>query len=100
VLGTEDGLLDAFRANDNPGHCLCDERGALRAQLYASEELTGLGLFDPDGKPRVAVTHRKGWSGVFLKDRGGAVRAGMSLDARGPQLVVQDEKERVLSGLP
>ena len=65
-----------------------------------SEELTGLGLFDPDGKPRVVLTHRNGWSGCFRKDRGGAIRAGMALDAGGPRLVVQDEQERVLFGQP
>jgi hypothetical protein len=100
VLGTDDSLPDAFRAKDNPGVLLCDEQGALRAQLYASEELSGLGLFDPDGKPRVALTHRNGWSGCWLKDRGGAIRAGMALDAAGPRLVVQDEQERVLFGQP
>ena len=72
----------------------------MRAQFYASEELTGLGLFDPDGKPRVAVTHRNGWSGCFLKDRAGALRVGIALDAGGPRLVVQDEQERVLFGQP
>jgi hypothetical protein len=46
------------------------------------------------------VTHRNGWLGVFLKDRGGAIRAGMSLDAGRPQIVVQDEMERVLFGQP
>jgi hypothetical protein len=71
VLGTDDRLPDTFRAKDNPGLLLSDEKGALRAQLYASEELTGLGLFDPDGKPRVAVTHCNDWSGCFLKDHGG-----------------------------
>jgi hypothetical protein len=100
VLGTDDVLPDAFRAKDNPGVLLCDEKGALRAQLYASEELSGLGLFDLDGKPRVALTHRNGWSGCFLKDRGDAIRVGMALDAGGPRLVVQDEKERVLFGQP
>jgi hypothetical protein len=62
--------------------------------------LSGLGLFDPDGKPRVALTHRNGWSGVWLKDRGGAIRAGMYLDAGGPRLVAQDQDERVLFGQP
>jgi hypothetical protein len=101
VLGTDYTLPDAFRAKDNPGLLLCDEKGALRAQLYASEELTGLGLYDPDGKPRVALTHRNGWSGAWLKDRGGAIRAGMALDsADGPRLVVQDEKERLLFNQP
>jgi hypothetical protein len=100
VLGTDDSLPPEFRAKDNPGLLLCDERGALRAQLYASEELSDLGLFDPDGKPRAALTHRNGWSGCFLKDRGGAIRAGMALDAGGPRLVVQDEQERVLFGQP
>jgi hypothetical protein len=66
VLGTDDSLTDGFRAKDNPGLLLCDEKRALRAQLYASEELTGLGLFDPDGKPRAALTHRNGWSGCWL----------------------------------
>src|SRR5262245_44201281 len=85
VLGTDEGLPPEFRAKDNPGVLLCDERGALRAHLYASEELTGLGLYDPDGMPRVALTHRNGWSGCWLKDRGGAIRAGMALDsAEGP----------------
>ena len=55
---------------------------------------------DPDGKPRVALTHRNGWSGVWLKDRGGSIRVGMALDAGGPRLVVQDEQERVLFGQP
>jgi hypothetical protein len=100
VLGTDDSLPDAFRAKDNPGVFLCDEKGALRAHLYASEELTGLGLFDPDGKPRVALTHRNGWSGCWLKDRGGAIRVGMALDAGGPRLVVQDEQERLLFSQP
>jgi hypothetical protein len=100
VLGTDDSLPDAFRAKDNPGLVLCDEKGALRAQLYAREELSGLGLFDPDGKPRVAVTHRNGWSGCFLKDRGGALRVGMALDADGGRFVIQDEAERPLLSLP
>jgi hypothetical protein len=101
VLGTDDSLPDAFRAKDNPGVLLLDEKGALRGQLYASEELSGLGLFDPDGKPRVAVTHRNGWSGVWLKDRGGAIRVGMSLDsADGPRFVVQDEAGRPIVSLP
>jgi hypothetical protein len=100
VLGTGDSLPPEFRAKDNPGLLLCDEKGALRAHLYASEELTGLGLFDPDGKPRAALTHRNGWSGCFLKDRGGAIRAGMALDAGGPRLVLQDEQERVQFGQP
>jgi hypothetical protein len=100
VLGSSEYLPDAFRAKDNPGVLLLDEQGALQGQLNASEELTGLGLFDPDGKPRVALTHRNGWSGVWLKDRGGAIRAGMALDAGGPRLVVQDEQVRVLFGQP
>jgi hypothetical protein len=83
VLGTDDGLPQAFRAKDNPGLLLCDEKGALRAHLYASEELTGLGLYDLDGKPRAAITHRIGLSGIWLKDRGGAIRTGMALDASG-----------------
>jgi hypothetical protein len=93
VLGTDDSLPDAFRAKGNAGVLLCDEKGTLRAQLYASEELSGLGLFDPDGKPRVALTHRNGWSGCWLKDRGGAIRAGMALDAGGGRFVIQDEAE-------
>jgi hypothetical protein len=100
VLDTDDGLPESFRAKDNPGLLLCDKKGALRAQLYASEELTGLGLYDPDGKPRVALTHRNGWSGVWLKDRGGAIRVGMALDAGVGRIVVQDEKERPLLSLP
>jgi hypothetical protein len=101
VLGTDDSLPDAFRAKDDPGVFLCDEKGALRAQLYASEELSGLGLFDRDGKPRAALTHRNGWSGCFLKDRGGAIRVGLALDAAdGPRFVVQDEAERPLVSLP
>jgi hypothetical protein len=100
MLGTDDGLPPEFRAKDNPGLLLCDEKGALRGQLYASEELTGLDLFDPDGKPRVAVTHRNGWSGCWLKDRGGALRVGMALDAGGGRFVIQDEAERPLLSLP
>jgi hypothetical protein len=100
VLGTDDSLPAGFRAKDNPGLLLCDEKGALRAQFYASEELTGLGLYDPDGKPRVAVTHRNGWSGGWLKDRGDAIRVGMALDASGGQIVIQDEKERPVLSLP
>jgi hypothetical protein len=100
VLGTDDSLPDAFRAKDNPGVLLCDQKGALRAQLYASEELSGLGLFDPDGKPRAALTHRNGWSGCFLKDHGGAIRVGMALDASGGRFVIQDEAERPLLSLP
>jgi hypothetical protein len=99
VLGTDDSLPDAFRAKDNPGVLLCDEKGALRAQLYASEELSGLGLFDPDGKPLVAMTHRNGWSGCCLKDHGGAIRVGMALDAGGGRFVIQDEAERPLLSL-
>jgi hypothetical protein len=101
VLGTDDTLPDAFRAKDNPGLLLYDEKGALRGQLYASEELSGLGLFDPDGKPRAALTHRNGWSGCFLKDHGGAIRVGMALDsADGPRFVIQDEAERPIVSLP
>jgi hypothetical protein len=100
VLGTDDSLPNAFRAKDNPGLLLCYEKGALRGHLYASEELSGLGLFDPVGKPRAALTHRNGWSGCFLKDHGGAIRVGMALDAGSPRLVVQDEQERVLFGQP
>jgi hypothetical protein len=92
---------DTFRPKYNPGVFLSDETGALPGHLYASAELSGLGLFDPDGKPRVAVTHRNGWPGVFLKDRGGANRAGMSLDAiEGPRFIIQDEAERPLVSLP
>jgi hypothetical protein len=36
VLGTDDGLPEAFRARDNPGLLLCDEKGALRVHLHAS----------------------------------------------------------------
>jgi len=101
VLGTDDGLPPGFRAKDNPGLLLCDERGALRAQLYASDGLSGLGLFDRDGKPRAALTHRNGWSGCFLKDHGGAIRVGMALDAvAGPRFVIQDEAERPIVSLP
>jgi hypothetical protein len=46
------------------------------------------------------IQHRNGWSGIWLKDRGGAVRVGMALDARGPRLVVQDEQERLLFSQP
>jgi hypothetical protein len=56
--------------------------------------------FDLDGKPRVALTHRNGWSGCWLKDRGDAIRAGMALDAGGGRLVVQDETERPFLSLP
>jgi hypothetical protein len=100
VLGCDDYLPDAFRSKYNPGVLLYDETGAMRGHLYASHELSGLGLFDPDGKPRVALTHRNGWSGVWLKDRGDAIRVGMALDAEGPRLVIQDEQERVLFGQP
>jgi hypothetical protein len=100
VLACNEQLPDAFRSKDNPGLLLYDEKGAVRGHLYASEELSGLGLFDPDGKPREALTHRNGWSGVWLKDRGGVIRVGMALDAGGPRLVVQDEQERVLFGQP
>jgi hypothetical protein len=101
VLGCDEYLPDAFRSKHNPGVLLYDETGVLRGQLYASEELTGMGLFDPDGKPRVAVTHRNGWSGVWLKDRGGAIRVGMALDAvEGPRFVVQDAAERPIVSLP
>jgi hypothetical protein len=97
VLGSNEDRPDAF---NNPGVLLDDEKGSLGGHRYASEELSGLGLYDPDGKPRVAVTHRNGWSGVWLKDRGNAIRVGMALDAGGPRLVVQDEQERVLFGQP
>jgi hypothetical protein len=100
VLGSDEFLPDAFRAKDNPGLLLYDEKGALRGHLYASEELSGLGLFDPDGKPRVAVTHRNGWSGCWLKDRGSAIRVGMALDAGGGRFVIQDDAERPLVSLP
>jgi hypothetical protein len=101
VLGTDEYLPDAFRSKYNPGVLLYDETGALRGHLYASDELSGLGLFDPDGKPRVAVTHRNGWSGCFLKDHGGAIRVGMALDsADGPRFVIQDEAERPIVSLP
>jgi hypothetical protein len=100
VLGCDEYIPEGFRAKYNPGVLLYDETGALRDHLYASDELIGLGLFKPAGKPRVAVTHRNGWSGVWLKDRGGAIRAGMALDAGGPRLVVQDEQERVLFRQP
>jgi hypothetical protein len=101
VLGCDDHLPDAFRSKYNPGVLLYDETGALRGHLYASDELSGLGLFDRDGKPRVAVTHRNGWSGCWLKDRGGALRVGMALDsADGPRFVVQDEAERPIVSLP
>ena len=36
----------------------------------------------------------------WVKGRGGAIRAGMALDAGGRRLVVQDEQERVLFGQP
>src|SRR5262249_59435143 len=88
VLGCDDHLPDAFRSRYNPGVLLYDEKGALRGHLSASDQLTGLGLFDPDFKLRAALTHRNGWSGVFLKDRGGAIRVGMALDAGGPPPLV------------
>ena len=101
VLGCDDYLPDAFRSKYNPGVLLDDETGALRGHLYASDELSGLGLFDRDGKPRAALTHRNGWSGCFLKDHGGALRAGLALDpAAGPRFVIQDEAERPLVSLP
>jgi hypothetical protein len=100
VLGCDDYLPDAFRSKYNPGVLLYDEAGALRGHLYASDELSGLGLFDPDGKPRAALTHRNGWSGMWLKDRGGAIRAGMALDVSGGSVVVQDENEKPLRSLP
>jgi hypothetical protein len=101
VLGCDDYLPDAFRSKYNPGVLLYDETGALRGHLYASDELSGLGLFDRDGRPRAALTHRNGWSGCFLKDHGGAIRVGMALDAAdGPRFVVQDEAERPIVSLP
>jgi hypothetical protein len=49
----------------------------------------------------VALTHRNGWSGCFLKDHGGALRVGMALDAAdGPRFVLQDEAERPIASLP
>jgi hypothetical protein len=89
-----------LKANDHLGQLLCDERGALRVHLCASVEWTGLDLLDLDSKPRVALTHCNGWSGCWLKDRGGAVRAGMALEAGGSPLVVHDEQESVLFGQP
>src|SRR5262249_10489056 len=77
----DDYLPDSFRSKYNSGVLLYDETGALRGHLYASEELTGLGLFDHDGKPRAALIHRNGWSGCFLKDHGGALPVGLALDA-------------------
>ena len=101
VLGCDDYLPDAFRSKYNPGVLLDDETGALRGHLYASDALSGLGLFDRDGKPPVALTHRNGWSECFLKDHGGAIRVGMALDAvDGPRFVVQDEAERPIVSLP
>src|SRR5262249_41365031 len=99
VLGCDGYVPDAFRAKYNPGALLDDETGALRGYVYASDELSG--LFDRDGKPRAAFTHRNGWSGYFLKDHGSAIRVGMALDAvEGPRFVVQDEAERPLMSLP
>jgi hypothetical protein len=72
----------------------------LRAQLNATDDVAGLRLFDPDGRPRIMLMHGKVTSGVWLKDRGGAIRVGMALDAGGPRLVVQDGAERVLFGQP
>src|SRR5262249_50862423 len=100
VLGCDDNLPDVFRSKYNPGVLLYDEKGAPRGHLYASDELSGLGLFDPDCKPRAALTHRHGWSGFWLKDPGGAIRAGLALDAGGARLVVQDEQEPILFGHP
>jgi hypothetical protein len=101
VLGCDEYVPDAFRAKYNPGLLLYDETGALRGHLYASDELSGVGLFDPAGKPRAALTNRNGWSGCWLKDHEGALRVGMALDAvEGPRFVIQDEAERPLVSLP
>src|SRR5262249_54375734 len=101
VLGCDEYVPDTFRSKYNPGVLLYDETGALRGHLYASDELSGLGLFDRDGKPRAALTHRTGWSGCFLKDHGGALRVGLALDsAAGPRFVIQDDAERILLFLP
>jgi hypothetical protein len=101
VLGCADYLPDAFRSRYNPGVLLYDETGALRSNVHASDELRGLGLFDREGKPRAALTHGNGRSGCFLRDHGGALRAGLALDAAdGPRFVIQDETERPIVSLP
>jgi hypothetical protein len=94
VLGTGADQPDAFNAIENPGLLLFDEQGALRARLSATEEVAGLRLFDPDGRPRALVTHGKVTSGVWLKDRQGAIRAALALDASGPRLDILDEDQR------
>src|SRR5262245_8281104 len=76
-------------------------RGSLcGVECRIRNELSGLGLFDRDGKPRAALIIGNGWTGFWLKDHDGAIRAGMALDAGGPRLVVQDEAERHLVSLP
>jgi len=94
VLGTDEDQPDAFNAQDNPGVLLYDEQVALRARLSATEEVAGLRLFDPDGKPRVALTHGDVTSGVWLKDRQRAVRAALVLEAGGPRVEILDEDQR------
>jgi hypothetical protein len=94
VLGTDDSLPDSFRAKDNPSVLLFDEQGALRGQRNATDDAAGLRLFDPDGRPRVMLTHGKVTSGVGLKDRQGAIRAALALDASGPRLDILDEDQR------
>jgi hypothetical protein len=91
VLGTDENLPESF---NNPGVLLYDEQGALRARLSATEEVAGLRLFDPDGKPRVALTHGNVTSGVWLKDRRWAVRAALVLEADGPRVEILDEGQR------
>jgi hypothetical protein len=100
VLGGNDSLPDAFHANANPGVLLFDEQGALRGQLNAADDAAGLRLFDPDGKPRIMLTHGKVTSGVWLKDRQGDIRAALALDAGGPRLDILDEDQRPLVQKP
>ena len=74
------------------------ERGMLpwaaTRKMLESARSYWLVTIDPDGKPRVALTHGDVTSGVWLKDRRWAIRAALVLEAGGPRVEILDEDQR------
>ena len=67
-----------------------------------SRNRDGASCSDRDAPTRLHGTaNRNGWSGVFLKDHGGALRVGLALDsADGLRFVIQNEAERPIVSPP
>jgi len=86
-------------SKDGPGLGLYDEKGIARALLTVLKDGPGLGLYDEKGMPLAKLAVTNGESMLTLCDEKGQARTWLRVAEDGPILVMRDEKGQARTGL-